>query len=107
MPTYDYICDKCEHTFEAFQSMKADTLTKCPECEEDSLRRLIGMGAGIIFKGSGFYETDYKRKADSEDKKEKKSEDSGTKDPKPAKADASAKTEKSKPSSTKSDSAKT
>ena len=60
MPTYDYKCDKCEHEFEAFQSITADALKKCPECGTNSLRRLIGAGAGLIFKGSGFYITDYK-----------------------------------------------
>jgi putative FmdB family regulatory protein len=60
MPTYDYKCDKCEHEFEAFQSITADALEKCPECGTNSLRRLIGAGAGLIFKGSGFYITDYK-----------------------------------------------
>jgi len=61
MPTYDYRCDACGHEFAKFQSMKDDALVTCPECGKDSLRRLIGSGAGIIFKGSGFYETDYKR----------------------------------------------
>ena len=62
MPTYEYECTNCEHTLDAFQSMTADRLVTCPECQTDSLKRLIGTGAGIIFKGSGFYETDYKRK---------------------------------------------
>ena len=61
MPTYEYVCKDCEYEFEAFQSMKDDALTKCPECGKDTLKRKIGTGAGIIFKGSGFYETDYKR----------------------------------------------
>jgi len=61
MPTYDYRCEACGHEFHEFQSIVADALTKCPDCGEDKLRRLIGSGAGIIFKGSGFYETDYKR----------------------------------------------
>jgi putative FmdB family regulatory protein len=60
MPTYEYECKACKHEFEIFQSMKDDALTKCPECGKDKLRRLIGTGAGIIFKGSGFYETDYR-----------------------------------------------
>lgn len=61
MPTYDYKCEKCGHQFEVFQSMKDDRLTDCPldECD-GSVKRLIGTGAGIIFKGSGFYETDYR-----------------------------------------------
>lgn len=62
MPTYDYECTKCGHTFEAFQQMSDKPLTKCPKCDK-KLRRLIGSGAGIIFKGSGFYATDYKKKS--------------------------------------------
>lgn len=60
MPTYDYICDACEHEFEEFQSITAAPLKKCPACKKAKLRRKIGAGAGIIFKGSGFYETDYR-----------------------------------------------
>ena len=60
MPTYDYICDACAHEFEAFESIKADPQTVCPECEEPRLRRKIGPGAAILFKGSGFYQTDYR-----------------------------------------------
>ena len=72
MPTYDYRCNACGHTFDAFQRMSADALTDCPECGKPALRRLIGSGAGIIFKGSGFYETDYKRsRSDGEKKPEK------------------------------------
>ncbi len=58
MPTYEYQCDACGHEFEAFQSMKDDALTVCPECQKKSLRRLISGGVGIIFKGSGFYVND-------------------------------------------------
>ncbi len=60
MPTYDYKCDACEHTWEEFQSMKAAPTTKCPTCGKKKARRLIGAGAGLIFKGSGFYLTDYR-----------------------------------------------
>lgn len=60
MPTYDYRCNACEHQFEHFQSMKDAPLKKCPECGKNALERLIGLGAGVIFKGSGFYETDYR-----------------------------------------------
>lgn len=63
MPTYEYECDACGHTFEEFQSMTAAPIKKCPECRKLKVRRKIGSGAGIIFKGSGFYETDYKRKS--------------------------------------------
>src|SRR3954465_5911196 len=60
MPTYDYICDACAHEFEAFESIKADSQTVCPTCHEPRLRRKIGAGAAILFKGSGFYQTDYR-----------------------------------------------
>ncbi len=60
MPTYDYICDACGHEFEAFESIKADPQTVCPTCHETKLRRKIGPGAAVIFKGSGFYQTDYR-----------------------------------------------
>jgi len=61
MPTYEYVCRNCDHQFEAFHSIKDDPLSQCPSCGDNALRRLIGAGSGIIFKGSGFYETDYKR----------------------------------------------
>jgi len=61
MPTYDYECLKCNNIFEVSQKMSDKPLEKCPKCGAD-VRRLIGRGSGIIFKGSGFYETDYKRK---------------------------------------------
>ncbi len=60
MPTYDYECDACKHAFEEFQSMMDKPLKKCPKCRKSKLRRLIGTGAAIIFKGSGFYQTDYR-----------------------------------------------
>lgn len=60
MPTYDYVCDKCGHEFEAFESIMADPQKHCPKCETESLRRKIGPGAAILFKGSGFYITDYR-----------------------------------------------
>ena len=66
MPTYDYECDKCGHKFEAFHSMTAKSISKCPECG-GKVHRLIGTGSGIIFKGTGFYETDYKKKKGSKD----------------------------------------
>ncbi len=62
MPTYEYACSKCGHHFEQFQSMRDLSLTKCPKCKKPALKRLIGGGAGLIFKGSGFYITDYKNK---------------------------------------------
>jgi putative FmdB family regulatory protein len=60
MPTYDYECDACQHTFEEFQSISAEPLKKCPQCGKKKLRRLFGGGAAILFKGSGFYQTDYR-----------------------------------------------
>src|SRR5262245_44636316 len=60
MPTYEYLCDACGHRFDEFQSFKDDPLKVCPTCKEEKLRRLFGPGAAILFKGSGFYETDYR-----------------------------------------------
>lgn len=65
MPTYDYVCTKCGHELEVFQSMKDEPLKKCPKCKKQGLKRLLGGGAGLIFKGSGFYITDYKKKSGS------------------------------------------
>ena len=60
MPTYEYQCDACEHNFDEFQSMSEEPLKKCPQCGKRKLRRVFGTGAAILFKGSGFYETDYR-----------------------------------------------
>jgi putative FmdB family regulatory protein len=60
MPTYDYRCNACGHEFELFQSMKDAPKKKCPECAKNALERLIGLGGGVLFKGGGFYETDYR-----------------------------------------------
>jgi putative FmdB family regulatory protein len=60
MPTYDYVCDECGHQFEAYESITAQPRTECPECTRPRLRRKIGPGAAILFKGSGFYQTDYR-----------------------------------------------
>jgi len=60
MPHYDYVCDACGYQFELFQSITAETKRKCPDCGRMKLRRLIGPGAAIVFKGSGFYKTDYR-----------------------------------------------
>ena len=88
MPTYDYKCDACGHAFEKFQSITAAPLRKCPQCEQNRLKRLIGIGAGVIFKGGGFYETDYRsdsyKKAAAKDKpssegESKKSDSDGAK----------------------------
>lgn len=71
MPTYDYECDACGHKFELFQSISAPVEKKCPKCKKLKLRRLFGTGAAVVFKGSGFYQTDYrsdsyKKAADSD-----------------------------------------
>ena len=72
MPTYDYVCQACGHQFEVFQSITAGAMKKCPCCGKLRLRRLIGTGAGVIFRGDGFYQTDYRsesyRKAAEKDK---------------------------------------
>ncbi len=64
MPHYDYQCQACAHEMEEFQSMSAAPLVVCPKCKKKTLKRLIGPGAGILFKGTGFYETDYKDKSE-------------------------------------------
>jgi len=61
MPTYEYECKKCQHKFEVSQSMTAKPISECPKCHSSKVKRLIGSGAGIIFKGSGFYATDYRK----------------------------------------------
>lgn len=63
MPTYDYFCKDCHHEFQAFHPITKDPIKDCPECDETgTVNRRLGKGGGIIFKGSGFYETDYKKK---------------------------------------------
>ncbi len=92
MPTYDYVCKKCEHRFEYFQSMNDEKLKDCPREDCDGpVKRLLGTGAGIIFKGGGFYETDYrsesyksgaKKESEASKPKESKSGDSSGSSPK-------------------------
>ncbi len=93
MPTYEYECTKCAHRFEKFQSMKDEPLKRCPKCR-CKIRRVLGSGAGILFKGSGFYQTDYRSKAYHEAAKKdtsapassaSTSKDAGTKSDTPAK----------------------
>lgn len=79
MPTYDYKCLNCDHTFEFFQQMSAPVKKKCPECATLKLKRLIGSGSGIMFKGSGFYETDYRSAAYKKDAKKAKDTAAGEK----------------------------
>lgn len=78
MPTYDYRCNACGHEFELFQSMSDKVKRTCPECGKKELERLIGTGAALLFKGSGFYQTDYRsesyKKAAGADKPESKSD---------------------------------
>ena len=94
MPTYDYVCSACNHRFEEFQSMTSKPLRKCPECKKPALDRLIGAGAGVIFKGSGFYQTDYRsdsyKKAAEKDKPaaESKSETKSESKPEAKSSDA-------------------
>ena len=64
MPTYEYECRSCQHSFEKFQSMSEDPIKICPKCGKE-VRRVIGGGTGIIFKGSGFYVTDSKKAGDA------------------------------------------
>ena len=105
MPTYDYLCQACGHSFEHFQSMTAKTLRKCPNCKKLKLNRLIGTGAGIIFKGSGFYETDYRTENYKKGKDAEKPKTDTKKDDKPAvksetkpvKKDTKDQTKKTKP----------
>lgn len=92
MPTYDYKCDACEHTWEEFHSMKAEPTKKCPTCGKNKARRLIGTGGGLIFKGSGFYQTDYRsdsyKKASEADKAPSSGGDSSSKSDSAAKSES-------------------
>ncbi len=78
MPTYDYECDACGHRLEMFQRMSEEALKKCPACGQDQFRRLFGTGAAIVFKGTGFYQTDY-RSASYKSAAEKESKDGSPK----------------------------
>ena len=100
MPTYDYLCQACGHAFELFQQMTAPVKKKCPECSKLKLQRLIGTGSGVIFKGGGFYETDYRSdsyKKGAEDAK--KSKEKKTDDKKDAKSTGDSKSDAKKKSS--------
>src|SRR5437588_12479356 len=84
MPTYEYRCDACGHAFEQFQSIKAEPVRKCPECGKNKVKRLISTGAGLIFKGSGFYITDYRDKSYTESAKAESGGESKPAEAKPA-----------------------
>ena len=93
MPTYDYKCNACGHTFDELQSFSEPPLAKCPKCKKNKLERLFGGGGAIIFKGGGFYETDYRRAGETAEKGEgdaAKGETKDTKDTKDTKAEAPA-----------------
>lgn len=100
MPTYDYECKTCKHAWEAFQPITAKPLKKCPECGKGTAKRVIGPGAGILFKGSGFYLTDYR--SDSY----KKAAEADKKSSEPAKSDSGGKSESSGKSESKKADAK-
>ena len=101
MPTYDYECDACHHEFEIFEPITAEPQKKCPKCKKKKLRRLFGSGAALVFKGSGFYSTDYrsesyKKAAEAEKPKTDSSSSSST--------EKSSSSTESKPAATKSES---
>jgi putative FmdB family regulatory protein len=85
MPTYQYLCRDCGHQLEELQSMSEPPLTKCPRCGKDTLARVMGSGSGVIFKGSGFYLTDYgkkvEKKSPSKEAPKDQPETSGTEKP--------------------------
>lgn len=85
MPTYAYVCDQCGHEFERFQPITAAPLRECPKCRKRSVRRLITGGGGVLFKGSGFYQTDYRSKSYKESAKKNAKDTKDTKDTKPSK----------------------
>jgi putative FmdB family regulatory protein len=106
MPTYEYFCDACEHRFDEFQSINDKPLKKCPKCGRPKLRRIFGAGAAIIFKGSGFYQTDYRSESY---KAAAKAEEASTKSDKPSvdgKGDTGAKDSTAKPAKSKEKTAK-
>jgi len=112
MPTYDYECDACGHTFELFQSYSAPVEKKCPKCGKLKLRRLFGTGAAIVFKGSGFYQTDYRsdsyKKAAESDKPASESKSDSKSDSKSeSKSDAKSSESKKSTDSSKTEKKKT
>ena len=110
MPTYDYECDACGHEWELFQRMVEDPIKQCPECKKKKARRLFGTGAAIMFKGSGFYETDYRSdsykkaaKADKEKSGGDKSSGSDSSSESKSKSESKSESKKPKPSPKKSE----
>lgn len=101
MPTYDYQCEACNHEWELFQSMNDSPVKRCPKCKKQKAKRLLGLGAGLIFKGTGFYETDYKKKSGGEPK-DNSSSSSGSTD----NGTSSTKTEKKQESKAKKEKVK-
>jgi len=93
VPTYEYLCQACGHEFELFQSMSASVKRKCPDCGKLKLKRLIGIGSGVIFKGSGFYQTDYR----SDSYKKAAEAEKKASEPKTSKKDGKKTESKSKP----------
>ena len=110
MPTYDYECDACRHSFELFQSITEPVKKKCPKCGKQKLRRLFGTGAAVVFKGSGFYQTDYRsesyKKGAEKDKPASESKGDGKGESKAETRTESKPTSESKPAATGSKSEK-
>jgi len=107
MPTYDYKCKECGHLFEEFQSMSSDHLLTCPSCGKPGLVRLMAGGVAMIFKGSGFYQTDYKNTGSSSSTSSSKSDSSQPeKSPTSPSSSDSSKTDKKPASTSSSDSSK-
>jgi len=107
MPTYDYQCDACGETWEMFQKITDDPIKKCPSCGCQKARRLFGTGAAVVFKGSGFYQTDYRSESYRKAEKAAQDETSKKSDGNTAKSDTSAATtteKKSPPAETSSES---
>lgn len=97
MPTYDYQCGACKHEWELFQSMNDSPVKSCPKCKKRKAKRLLGMGAGIIFKGTGFYETDYKNKGPEKKEGNSESKEKGSAKEKESKSKETSSTKESKP----------
>jgi putative FmdB family regulatory protein len=94
MPTYEYECDACGHEFELFQSITDSVKRKCPECGKLKLRRLFGTGGAIVFKGSGFYQTDYRSESYKKQAKEDRKASESSSDSKSGKSEKTDKTKK-------------